>query len=85
MRLRYTKHQVPRGAFPDAESQGRIYLFKNVSFLRATYQIRLLTFRAHDTKNKLVIRVPQGCKIHPSLRDLVKEFSKAVQIERVVK
>ncbi len=83
MQFRYTRFQVPRGAFCDTESDNRIYLLKNVSLLRLTYQIRLLTFRATDTKKNLVIRVPKRCIIHPSLKDFVGEFTKAVRIERV--
>ena len=47
---RYTRHQVPRGAKADAERDGALFLLKNVSSLRLTYQIRLLTFLAKDTR-----------------------------------
>ena len=80
---RYTKHQVARGARADAERSDSLFLLKNVSMLRLTYQIRLLAFRAQDTGRKLVIRVPSKCKIHPSLRDFQKEFPKIVRIEKV--
>ena len=46
MDSRYTRHQIPRGARADAETNDRIVLVKNVPLLRATYQIRLLAFRA---------------------------------------
>jgi hypothetical protein len=83
MHFRYTKAQVPRGAFADAEASDKIYLFKNVPSLRLTYQIRLLTFRATETNRKLVIRVPKRCKIDSSLRDYVTGFPKTIRIERV--
>ena len=80
---RYTRHQVPRGALPDAEQDDKIYLFKNVSTLRATYQVRLLVFRAAQTGKRLVVRVPRACKLHPTLAALRREAGKALLIERV--
>jgi hypothetical protein len=80
---RYTQHQVARGALADAENNSAFYLLKNVSSLRLTYQIRLLAFRAIDNGRKLVIRVPVGCKLHPSLRDFVRDHSKTIRIEKV--
>ncbi len=80
---RYTRHQVARGARADAESGNIYYLFKNVSSLRLTYQIRLLVFFAQDHGRRLVIRVPSYCKPHPSLRAFQKEHSKTLQIERI--
>jgi hypothetical protein len=37
MQFKYTKHQVARGALPDAQFGDKIYLVKKVSRLRATY------------------------------------------------
>ena len=83
MEFRYTRHQVPRGAHPDAESYDRLFLLKNVSTMRLTYQVRLLTFRASGSNKRLVVRVPRHCKVHPLLRAFVKEFRKAVRVEKV--
>ena len=83
MRLRYTRHQVPRGARADAEAFDRVVLVKNVSVLRATYQIRLLAFKAADERKKLVITVPQGCKIDRTLRDLAEQLPRTIRVERV--
>jgi hypothetical protein len=83
MNIRYTKHQVARGAFTDAESGEKIYLFKNVSFLRLTYQIRLLLFRATDERRKLVVRVPRNCQLDPALSGFVTEHHNALKIEKV--
>jgi len=55
-----------------------MYLIKNVSKLRATYQIRLLAFRAVDSGTKLILRVPKFCKFEPSLKELIKTFGKSV-------
>ncbi|EEF59769.1 hypothetical protein Cflav_PD2590 [Pedosphaera parvula Ellin514] len=85
MNYRYTKHQVPRAAFPDAQSRDEIYLFKNVATLRATYQVRLLTFLASETGRKLVIDVPKHFKPHASLARLMKECPKALRIEKGLK
>ena len=80
---RYTKHQVTRATKADAERNDAYFLIKNVSSLRLTYQIRLLTYRAFETKRKLVIRVPTNCNIHSTLHDFHREHSKLVLIERV--
>lgn len=82
MNYRQTKHQVARGAFPDAQTHDKIYLFKNVSTLRATYQVRLLTYLASEAGRKLVINVPAHFKAHPSLSRLAQEFSKTIRIEK---
>ena len=50
MNYRYTTHQVARGAFPDAQKNDEIYLFKRISTLRATYQIELYKSREHPLR-----------------------------------
>jgi hypothetical protein len=82
MNYRQTKHQVARGAFPDAQQQNKIFLFKNVSSLRATYQIRLLTYLASEAGNKLIIDVPHHFVPHSSLSSLMREFPKTIQIKK---
>lgn len=82
LRFKYTKHQVARGAKPDAESYDKFFLIKNVSELRATYQIRLLLYRANTEGKKLVIRIPKGAKIHSSLQELRREYRSLIKIER---
>lgn len=51
---------------------------KNVSSLRATYQIRLLAFRAVSEGLKLVLKVPKVCKYHSSLLDLIKKTENVI-------
>jgi hypothetical protein len=79
---RYTRHQVARGTRADAERNDAFFLLKNVSSLRLTYQIRLLTFRAKDSGRKLVIYIPSVCKLHPTLSAFQKEHSKTIRIEK---
>lgn len=81
--FRYTKHQVPRGSRPDAVSGNQWYLFKNVSELRLTYQVRMLTFAARQSGVPLIVRVPSACKISRPLQDFCRENRKALRIERV--
>jgi len=81
MQFKYTSHQVPRTSRPDAETSNNIYLIKNVSILRATYQIRLLCFKATDSGKKLVLKVPNTCQFHSSLRDLIKTTNKTIKRE----
>jgi hypothetical protein len=83
MNYRYTKHQVTRGAFPDAQKQGDIFLFKKASTLRATYQIKLLTYLASEAGRRLIIRVPECFTPHTSLARFMKEFPKTIKIEKV--
>lgn len=73
-----TKHQVPRSAMADAEKFNRLYLIKNVKMLRATYQIRLLAYRAVTENLKLVLRVPASCEFQPSLLELIKKTGSAI-------
>jgi hypothetical protein len=84
MDFRYTRHQVARGSRPDAVSGATAYLFKNVSVLRLTYQIRLLTFLAGERGSRLVIRVPKATRLSEDLRRFTKENRASVKIERVL-
>jgi hypothetical protein len=81
MEVKTTRQQVARGAMPDAEAFNRMYLIKNVLKLRATYQIRLLAFRAVEKKMQLILRVPTACVFDDSLNDLIKKCGKAVARE----
>lgn len=81
METKTTQHQVPRGAMPDAEAFNRMYLIKHVSRLRATYQIRLLAFRAVDKGTQLVLRVPATCVFDESLNELIRKCGKSVARE----
>ena len=83
MRYRYTQHQVPRGALADAETHNRVFLIKNVGILRATYQVRLLAFKAEQTGKKLVIRIPKACKLGRDLDALRRDAPSLILIERV--
>jgi len=57
----------PRAALPDAETADAVYLVKNVSILRATYQIRLLAYLAAARGKRLVLKVPAACRFDPEL------------------
>jgi hypothetical protein len=78
MDRKYTRHQVLRSARADGERFNVMYLVKNVSTLRATYQIKLLAFKAVTKKMRLVPRVPAHCEFSPSLVDLLETCGKAV-------
>jgi hypothetical protein len=82
MEYKQTNYQVARGTRPDAESFDKLLLIKRPSELRATYQIRLLTYRAVQEGRQLVIEVPRECKIHSSLRELTKQYPKNIAILR---
>lgn len=76
-----TRHQVPRGARADAETIDKIYLVKNVSILRATYQIRLLAFKAASNHKKLILKVPKTCRFDISLMELMELTGAMIQRE----
>ena len=84
MRYKYTKHQVARGALPDAQDARRICIVKNVSVLRATYELRLLTFLASEAGKKLVIVVPKSSIPDKGLSRLITEFSKTIMLEQML-
>lgn len=75
---RYTRHQVARGSRPDAVVNRTAYLIKNVSTLRLTYQIRLLTFAASESGSRLVIRIPRRGALSRDLDRFVQEHKKVV-------
>jgi hypothetical protein len=77
-----TKRHVARGARPDAEVNNKMYLIKNVSELRATYQIRLLLYRAVQEGMKLVVDVPKSCELSDPLKGLVKEYRRNLEVTR---
>lgn len=73
----------PRGSLPDAEDASRLFLFKKVSGLRATYQVRLLAYLAESRGKVLVIRIPKDARVCPSLELLSRRLPEAIRIERV--
>lgn len=68
---------------PDAENTEALYLLKNVSELRLTYQVKLLTYMAHTKGKKLHIRLPSTAKVSPALQEYVRTHSHSIKIERV--
>lgn len=76
-----TDDPVPRGALPDEVTEDSVYLFKQVSMLRATYQVRLLTYMAASRNKRLVIRVPRGFRPAPSLLALMQKAPGVILIE----
>lgn len=76
-----TRNQTPRSTRADAEKFNTLYLIKNVSKLRATYQVKLLAFRAVSEGLRLVIKVPKSCKFHPSLKDLIEKTGNTISRE----
>jgi hypothetical protein len=81
MQFRYTAHEVARGSRPDAVKGGVAYLFKNVSLLRLTYQVRLLTFLATEQGTRLVVVIPKSTKVSNELRAFARAHT-ALKIER---
>jgi len=82
MEFKQTQHQVARGARADAESYDKLILIKRSSSLRATYQIRLLAYRAEMEHRKLIIEVRKDCRIESDLRSLARLMPKVIKIVR---
>lgn len=61
-----------RGAMCDYENHLGFSIFKNVSYLRLTYQIKLLAYRAAKENKTLIISVPEICELSPSFIKLKK-------------
>ena len=76
-----THDGLPRGTVPDAVTEDAVCVFKFTSTLRATYQVRLLTYLAASRKKKLIIRVRQGFTPAPSLRALMEKTRGVIVIE----
>src|SRR5712691_187171 len=81
LKVRYTKGQVARGTRPDAEVGNKLYLLKKVGVLHATYQVRMLAFRAQQERRQLVIRVPPSFQPGQSLADLMADLKGTIRIE----
>ena len=81
--FRMTRHQVPRSALPDARIGNDLVLLKNVSSLGATYQIRLLVYQAAKSGGRLIVQVPNHCRLQPTLLALIGEAGRLLKIERV--
>lgn len=60
----------------------KLYLLKKLAVLHATYQVRLLAFRARNESKQLVLRVPQTFKAGPSLRKLMAELDGVIRVEK---
>jgi hypothetical protein len=83
MKFEYTKHQTPRGSKPDGLVGKKMYLIKNVSEFKLTYQVRLLTYRVLTEGMRLVIQLPKDAKVHAGLRSFISDTDGIVKIERV--
>ena len=81
MRGLRTDDRVPRGTVPDVVTEDAVHVFKFVSTLRATYQVRLLTYLAASTNRKLIIQVRCGFKPAPSLVALMEKAPGVIVIE----
>lgn len=71
----------PRSTLPDAVDGDELILIKAASTLRATYQIRLLTYMAAKGGKVLVIDVPPTCVIHEDLQSLARRYAKHIRIQ----
>jgi len=80
--LRGSREPRVRGALADAEANDKIYLFKKSSTLRATYQVRLLLFRAVQEGRRLILVIPQHCELSASLQSLLEANPELIGIER---
>ncbi len=78
----YTQSQVARGTRADAETWDALVLFKRCSLLRATYEVRLLTYLAASSGKKLIIELPKGAKLDKSLQELRRVSGSTIKVRR---
>jgi len=71
---RETKDGRPRGTQCDAVNDFGLYLIKNVSIIYPTYQIRMLTYFASRESKRLIIRVPESCKLSDEFNRFREDF-----------
>lgn len=79
--IRLTRYQTQRDAIADLEQFNVMYLIKNVTNLRLTYQIEVLARRAQSKGTRLVLRVPADCSFSTPLREFVKNSNRRVERE----
>ncbi|MBT9290667.1 hypothetical protein [Prosthecodimorpha staleyi] len=78
---RLSAHKA-RGIMPDGETQTELILIKLVSFLRLTYQIKTLTYRAAKENKNLILLVPIFCKISAPLITHISENRRIFKVVR---
>jgi hypothetical protein len=62
---------APRGILPDAVTDDAVVLIKGCTTLRLTYEIRLATYMARQTRKRLLLVLMPECSLAPALRDFV--------------
>ncbi len=62
-----------RASLCDEESHLGFGLYKNVSYLHLTYQIKLFVYRAAKEDKLLMIKVPDICELSPALLELINK------------
>ncbi len=77
------KSGKPKGAMCDNESHIGFGLFKNVSQLKLTYQVRLLAYRAVKEDKFLMIKVPEICELSLPLLELQRTLLTDDNQERI--
>jgi hypothetical protein len=70
------------GVRADAAKDNLLYLIKNCSTLRATYQIRALLYHAKTSNKKLVLDIPEDCILSPCLQELRSDNPNTLVIQR---
>lgn len=80
-KIRYTSHQTARSSRPDAVDGSSCYLIKNVSTMRLTYQVQLLTELAAARQMTLVLVLPAGARTSADLDDFVAS-NRALRVRR---
>jgi hypothetical protein len=68
-----TRHQTARGTRPDGARGHEWILVKDVSLMRLTYQIKLLTYFASQKRLTLSVYVPGDAEVHADLRAFCAE------------
>jgi hypothetical protein len=74
--------QRARGILPDALKDDVVILIKACPELRLTYELRLATFMAQQSRRRLLVVTTVDCTASPALQTFAREHGIVVQRHR---
>jgi hypothetical protein len=71
-----------RGVLPDALKDDAVILIKACAELRLTYELRLTTFMAQQSRKRLLVITTVDCTVSPALQAFAREHEIVIQRHR---
>lgn len=81
MEFKLTAKGKLRGTKPEVATDSHFHIIKCVSLLRATYQIKLLTYFAVRDRKTLTIHLLKTGRLHHTLEDLMKKAPGTIEVK----